>query len=177
MLEPFKQRTVIVGNSGSGKSTLAERLAALADVPAFDLDLLRWEGEGYCVKRDEAVARQMAMEVAARPGWIIEGVFGWLAEVALSQATALIWLDLPWSACRDGLLARGKRRGGSDADFAELLTWAEAYWDRETSSSFAGHSRLFERFPLAKQRLRDREEVRRLLVNLGAENPQAEAQT
>jgi len=175
MLEPFKQRTVIIGNSGSGKSTLAEALAVLANVPAIDLDLLHWTGDGYGVKREEAVARQMAMEVAAGPGWIIEGVYGWLAEVTIPRATALIWLDLPWSVCRDGLLARGVRRGGTDADFAELLTWAQAYYDRQTSSAFSGHSRLFEEFPRTKLRLRTREEVQHLLVDLRAENLQPEA--
>ena len=165
---------MIVGSGGSGKSTLAESLAGLTNVPAVDLDLLHWAGDGYGVKREEAVARQMAMEVAANPGWVIEGVFGWLAEVAIPRATALIWLDLPWSICRDGLLARGARRGGTDADFAELLKWAEAYQDRQTSSSFAGHSRLFEKFPGAKLRLRGRQEVHQLLGELRARKVQTE---
>jgi hypothetical protein len=42
------------------------------------------------------------------------------------------------------LLARGQRRGGTAADFADLLKWAEVYWDRETPTSFKGHQRLFE---------------------------------
>ena len=169
MLEAFRTRTVVIGNSGSGKSTLAEGLAALANVPATDLDLLHWEGDGYGVKRDEAVARQMAFEVAARPGWVIEGVYGRLAEVAIPRATALIWLDVPWSTCREGLLGRGMRRGGTEVEFAKLMAWAEAYWERKTPSSFAGHSRLFEDFPRAKFRLQNREGVRRLLADLRAE--------
>jgi adenylate kinase family enzyme len=168
MLAPIKQRTVIIGNSGSGKSTLAEALAVQANVPAIDLDLLHWADDGYGAKRDEGVARQMVIEVAAKPRWIVEGVFGWLAEVAMPRATALIWLDLPWSVCREGLLARGVRRGGTNADFTELLTWAEAYWHRSTSSSFAGHSRLFENFQGAKHQLRQREEIDQLLVDLRA---------
>ena len=169
MPEAFKTRTLIIGNSGSGKSTLAEKLAGLAKVPAIDLDLLRWEGEGYGVKRDRTVARQMAFEAAARPGWVIEGVYGWLAEVAIPRATALIWLDVPWILCRESLLGRGMRRGGTEVEFATLMAWAEAYWERTTSSSFAGHSRLFGDFPRTKLRLRNREGVRRLLADLRAE--------
>jgi adenylate kinase family enzyme len=165
MPEAFKTRTVIIGNSGSGKSTLAEKLAALAQVPAIDLDLLRWDGDGYGMKRDKAVVRQMALEVAARPGWVMEGVYGWLAEVALPRATALVWLDVPWSLCRGSLLQRGMRRGGTEAEFATLMAWAEAYWERQTSSSFAGHARLFADFPRAKLRLRNREEVHRFLAD------------
>jgi adenylate kinase family enzyme len=86
----FTSRTIVIGNSGSGKSTLAASLAALANVPAIDLDLLDWEGHGYGSKREEAVAREMVREAAVAPGWVIEGVYGWLAEVALPRATALI---------------------------------------------------------------------------------------
>ncbi len=160
MLESF-QRTVIIGNCGSGKSVFAEHLAALTHIPAIDIDSLHWERGGH--KRDEESAKRLVREAAATPRWIIEGVFGWLAEIALPRATAIIWLDLPWSVCREGLLARGQR-GGSEADFAELLAWSEAYWDRKTSSSFEGHSRLFESFPGIKLRLRDRGEVGRLLT-------------
>jgi adenylate kinase family enzyme len=168
MLEPFKLRCVIIGNSGSGKSTLAGGLAALANVTAIDLDLLHWKNNGCGVRRAEADARQMVHKAAAKPGWVIEGVYGWLAEVALPRATALIWLDVPWSLCREGLLARGQRRGGTEADFAQLMTWAEAYWERQTPSSFCGHLRLFESFSGAKRRFNDRQEIQQFLAELRA---------
>ena len=176
MLEAFKQRVVIIGNSGSGKSTLADSLANLAGVPAVDLDQLHWAGNGYGVKRDEADARDMVIEVAAKRGWVIEGVFGWLAEIAIPRATALIWLDLPWQICRQGLLARGIRRGGTDADLADLMKWAEEYWQRQTPSSSAGHLRLFETFPRARLRLRTRRQVSQLLADLRAGEMRARQQ-
>lgn len=169
ILSPFTQRTVVIGNSGSGKSTLAAGLAARANLTAIDLDPLHWEGNGYGVKREEAVARVMVRDAAAAPRWVIEGVYGWLAQEAMPRATALIWLDLPWSVCRDSLLARGQRRGGTEADFAALMTWAEAYWQRQTPSSFAGHLRLFESFPGAKRRLRDRSEIGPFLEEIRAD--------
>jgi hypothetical protein len=140
-------------------------LAALSHIPAIDLDSLHWERDGH--KRNEETAKRLVGEAAAAPSWIIEGVFGWLAEIAIPRATALVWLDLPWSVCREGLLARGQR-GGSEANFADLIAWSAAYWDRKTSSSFEGHSRLFESFPGIKLRLRDRGEVRQLLALLVA---------
>lgn len=99
-------RVVIVGASGSGKSTLAGVLGARMAIEVIDLDRIHWLGK-VGVKRDEGDARQMVSAHAARPSWIIEGVFGWLADVALPRATSLVWLDLPWSACREGLAARG----------------------------------------------------------------------
>ena len=168
MLEPLAERTVIIGNSGSGKSTLAEAIASLVHIPVIDLDLLHWEEDGYGAKRNEDVARKMALEVSNQPRWVIEGVFGWLAEVVLPKATALIWLDFPWSLCRAGLLARGLRRGASSRDAAELMKWAGAYWRRQTPSSFAGHFQMFNDFSGTKLRLENREQVAKLLNNLSA---------
>jgi adenylate kinase family enzyme len=163
MLE-LLSRTLIIGNSGSGKSTLAQQLATLVHAPAIDLDLLHWEAGGYGVKRDENAARQLVLTAADEARWIIEGVFGWLAEVAVPRATTLIWLDVPWSICHAGLLARGPRRGSTAQDYTELLKWAEAYWDRKTPSSFAGHLTIFESFPGPKYRLESREKMSELLA-------------
>jgi adenylate kinase family enzyme len=72
MFESLSQRTVIIGNSGAGKSALAESLAPSIHVPVIDLDLLNWEGNGYCRKRDEDAARRMTLEVSTQLLWIIE---------------------------------------------------------------------------------------------------------
>ena len=168
MLEALKLRTLLIGNSGSGKSSLAEGIAALIHAQVFDLDLIHWKGNGYGEKQDEEVARQKVADLAATDRWVIEGVYGWLAEVAAPRATALIWLDIPWDVCREGLLARGQRRGGSEATFAELLKWAEAYRDRQTATSFKGHQRLFEAFSAAKLRIRGRKDADCLLADLTA---------
>jgi adenylate kinase family enzyme len=168
MTEPLTERMVVIGNSGSGKSTLAEAVAGLAHIPAIDLDLLHWEEGSYGLKRNEDIARKLVLDISDQPRWIIEGVFAWLAEVALSRATALIWLDFPWGACRAGLLARGLRWGATRHDTAELMKWAEAYWTRQTSSSFAGHSKMFNDFSGTKLRLESREQVDRILENLRA---------
>jgi adenylate kinase family enzyme len=165
-LDDLKQRTVIVGNSGAGKSTLAEKLAHIVNVPAIDLDQLHWEEGGYRRKRNEQLAKCLVRDVATKPHWIIEGVFGWMAEVALPRATALIWLDIPWNVCRESLVQRGLLPGATDRDHADLLAWAEAYWDRQTSSSFTGHARLFADFSGPKLKLSDRGEVHKFISEL-----------
>jgi adenylate kinase family enzyme len=161
------QRILIIGNSGSGKSTLAERLGVRLALPVIDLDLLHWEDEGRGPKRDEAAAMALAQEAAAAPRWIMEGVYGWLAAVIVTRATALLWLDLPWDTCRAGLVARGPRRGATPQDQAELLAWAEAYWTRTTPSSFAGHARLFASSSSAKHRLTNRDAIDALVAGFG----------
>jgi hypothetical protein len=66
------------------------------------------------------------------------------------------------------LLARGRRRGGTEAENSEMLKWAEAYWDRKTPTSFKGHRHLCEGFGAAKLRMRARKEADHLLADLTA---------
>lgn len=162
MREPLAHRTIIIGNGGSGKSTLAAHIADRLQIRLVGLDAIHWEDNGFPRKRDEEAARRMVQEVAAANRWVMEGVYGWLSEPALPRATALIWLDLPWSECRAGLLSR-KTSQPADHD---LLEWAEQYWQRQTSSSFTGHRKIYEGFAGAKLRLEGRLAVNELMAQL-----------
>ena len=90
-------------------------------------------------------------------------MYGWLEEVALARAHVLVWLDLPWGECRQGLLARGLRRGMTPGDQDTLVAGAEAYWTRTTPSSFVGHERLYRAFGASKVRPRTRGEITNLV--------------
>ena len=159
-------RVVIIGNSGSGKSTLAQELAHRIGAPTIDLDRIHWQDQ-VGNKREENLATDMVVEVAGKPRWVIEGVYGWLAAAALPFATSLIWLDLPWTVCSEGLSRRGPWKGASADEHEAFLHWAEAYWQRQTPSSFAGHLTLFESFAEAKLRLRSRADISALLADAG----------
>jgi adenylate kinase family enzyme len=74
MLEALKLRTLVIGNSGSGKSQLAEGLGALSRAPIF-----RPRFDPLERKRVWNQARQ-GCGPAATERWVIEGVYGWLAE-------------------------------------------------------------------------------------------------
>ena len=160
------ERIVIIGNSGSGKSTLAQELAHRIGAPMIDLDRIHWQDQ-VGVKREENLATEMVVEVAGKPRWVIEGVYGWLAAAALPFATSLIWLDLPWAVCSEGLSRRGPWKGASADEHETLLKWAKAYWERQTPSSFAGHLTLFESFPKVKLRLQSRADISALLAAAG----------
>jgi adenylate kinase family enzyme len=159
-------RILILGNSGSGKSWLSVRLAEAFGTEAIDLDGIHWEAGGYNVARDKHIDIKAVCQTAARPAWIIEGVYGWLAREVISQANALIWLDMPVDECIANLRQRGVRRGGDEASFAELLAWAADYPQRQTSSSFAGHEGIFASFPRRKLRLSSRRDVDQLLAEV-----------
>jgi adenylate kinase family enzyme len=160
------RRTVIVGNGGSGKSRLAQAIAAALASAAVDLDDIHWQEGGYGTRRDEAAARGLVAAAAAKPAWVIEGVYGWLARVALPAATALIWLDIPWNECRAGLTERGLRRGMTSSDHAALVAWAAEYWTRDNANSYDGHLRLYEGYAGAKLRLTSRSQVEQFIAGL-----------
>ncbi|MBV8438394.1 MAG: hypothetical protein JOY95_12870 [Silvibacterium sp.] len=61
----------------------------MTHVPVIDLDLLHWEDNRYHISREEESAKRLVRDAAAGPRWIIEGVYGWLAGVALPKASAL----------------------------------------------------------------------------------------
>ncbi len=164
--EPFPTRTLILGNSGSGKSWLATRMAQVLGARAIDLDVIHWEPGGYGVPRDKHAAIGMVRQDASGPTWVIEGVYGWLAQEVLSRTMVLIWLDIPLAQCLANLQQRGQRHGGDTASFNALLAWAADYEERQTSSSFAGHARIFTAFPGTKLRFLSREDVTRFVEKL-----------
>lgn len=159
-------RTLIIGNAGSGKTWLAGHLSALSGIPTIHLDDLRWTPGQYGKARDNQVVMDEVARAAAAEAWLMEGVFGWLAKVALPRATQLVWLDLPEDECLANVRARGIQGGGSEADFAALLTWIGEYRLRNNSSCFAAHLQLFEAFEGAKTRLMGRAEMAGFLAGV-----------
>jgi adenylate kinase family enzyme len=123
MFEALHCRTLIIGNSGAGKTTLGRQIAAVTGGRHIALDDIYWEGAAGLKKRVEPAAKQLTSAAAAEPCWVIEGVFGWLVDVAVPRATALLWLDLPWAACKAGLEARGPSYSPSPAEYDALVQW------------------------------------------------------
>ncbi|MBE7183868.1 MAG: hypothetical protein INR68_05640 [Methylobacterium mesophilicum] len=54
----------------------------------MDLDAVRWIGPGYPCKREAAEAVAVVERSAQGNTWIIEGVHGWLADVAFRAPPA-----------------------------------------------------------------------------------------
>ncbi|MCR4457629.1 hypothetical protein [Pseudescherichia sp. L3] len=107
---------------------------------------------------------QDALAIARESRWIIEGVYGWIAESVVAYATHIIWLTPAPTECVDNIKARGIRNSGSATDFAALLDWAAAYETRTGSSSYQGHLAVFAKASPAKQiSLSSRDEMSQFL--------------
>ncbi len=165
------RKILIIGNSGSGKSWLGKRLATVCNVPYVALDRLFWEPGGYNVKRCKTLVAQDLTQLQGTDTWLIEGVFGQMAEDMLPYADTLFFLDLPWEECRSNLLARGSESArqrdpaGAEQSFQELLAWAAAYDTRKNKNSGAFHRTLFEQFTGRKQRATSRQEMSHIIEN------------
>jgi adenylate kinase family enzyme len=164
-------KEIIIGNAGSGKTWLARRLADGIDTPTVHLDELFWEPGGFDVKRDQEEVDRLIEESKRTASWVVEGVFGELAERYFAEAELLIWLDIDWETCKTRLLARGsesKRHLGreqSEEGLKRLVDWASHYYDRGDLRSFLGHRALMEKFPGKTLRLTSEEEVNRVALN------------
>ena len=156
-------RIVIIGNSGSGKTTLAKELGASRNLPVIHLDRLFWMPGSFEVKRPPGVVHAEIDQERQAPAWIVEGVFGELAQRFLERADHLVWLDLPWAACRANLDSRGPAQANDVAGFDRLMAWAGDYWTRTDLRSHAGHEKIFHDFPGAKDRITERGQLLKLV--------------
>jgi adenylate kinase family enzyme len=159
------QRIVILGNSGSGKSYLARKLGQRLSITPTHLDELFWEPGGFNQKRPQEVVFQDIEDIGKRHQWIVEGVFGELAQRFLDSAECLIWLDMDWEYCQANLLHRGSEsskqldKAQADENFGKLLAWASQHWTRHDLRSFDGHKGLFDSFRQHKRILRSRSDM------------------
>jgi adenylate kinase family enzyme len=156
------QRTVIVGNSGSGKSFLAKQLAEILKFQVIHFDEYFWEPGGFNKKRPIEIVRQEISAFSKHDNWIMEGVFGDLAAIALENSTAFIFLDKSWEECESALLSRGFNNSGTEdslnaeKNFNELIAWASLYWNRNNSCSQKRHLQIFSDFQGSKFTFKNR---------------------
>jgi adenylate kinase family enzyme len=158
-------RTVIIGNSGSGKSHLAKSLSSLHSLPVIHLDQIFWMPGGFNEKKSKDEMFRKMEQMRQENSWIVEGVFGELAELFLTRAQTLIYLDMDWATCQSALKLRGSESSRqidsfkAEENFGKLLLWAEQYWTRTNLCSHAGHLRLFSNFTGHKLKFTSRVEV------------------
>jgi len=164
-------KIIIIGNSGSGKTWLASRLAAAISAPVVHLDNLFWKPGGFDKNRSREEVDFLIRQSKGGPSWVVEGVFGELAELYFDVADLLIWLDIDWLICKTRLEGRGSEskmhldREQSKEGLRKLVEWASHYCDREGSCSYDGHKALMKRYSGKKLHLRSPSDVQKFIEN------------
>jgi len=146
-------RVLVFGNSGSGKSTLAARLADAGGLAHLDLDILAWLPEhpprraplGDSAQHIEAFIHRHA-------GWVIEGCYTDLLEVAAPFATEAVFLNLDVEQCVANARNRPwephkyESKAAQDANLDMLIAWIRDYAERDDVFSYRTHRDFYERF-------------------------------
>ena len=146
-------RIVVFGNSASGKSTLAKSLSATEGLQHFDLDLIAWLPTDPPERSPiQESAEQIAHFVASHDGWVIEGCYADLIELATPHATEMIFLNLTVDDCVVNARSRPwephkySSKEAQDGNLNMLVDWIRSYSDRDDSCSLQSHQALYEGF-------------------------------
>lgn len=155
---------MIFGNSGSGKSTLASKLCEAEGLASLDLDSIAWKLVSPPERKPIAESRQeIDAFVSTNKGWVIEGCYSDLLEIAIPFSSEIIFLNLPIDTC----IANARRRPwephkyesreAQDANLELLTGWIAQYEERDDTFSRSSHEALFNGFKGKKTMYTDNE--------------------
>jgi len=154
------KRVLIFGNSGAGKSTLATRLCQQHGLTHLDLDTIAWRPVTPPERSPLAESHKHINEFALNnEGWVIEGCYTDLLEIAAPLATEIIFMDVPVAQC----IANAKSRPWEphkyaskeeqDKNLAMLINWIQEYHTRTDTLSHMAHDAFFNNYDGKKTRL------------------------
>lgn len=159
------KKILIFGNSGSGKSTLAKKLCEAYQLNHLDLDSLAWmlnislnnpPNSPPIRKPLEESKKTIQAFIKAKAGWVIEGCYADLLEMAVPNANEMIFMNLAIEKC----IANAKNRPWEphkyeskqvqDANLDMLINWISDYSSRTDTFSEVEHNKLYQRFARKK---------------------------
>ncbi len=151
------KRILVFGNSGSGKSTLAKELCAQGKLAHLDLDELAWKPTTPPERTPlEESGTAIQAFVASNTGWVIEGCYTDLMEIAAPYADEIIYLNLPVEQCIENAKRRPwephkyESKEAQDNNLPMLLSWIEDYEQRQDTCSKSAHMAFYSGFTGAK---------------------------
>lgn len=140
-----------MGNAGAGKTTMARGLLRRKRVPRLSLDEIAWSVGTRRKPLGESV-RELEAFMDRHDGWIVEGCYGDLLEVAVARCTELRFLNPGVEACVANCLERpwepekfASREEQADM-LRALLDWVRQYEVRDDEYGLARHRRIFDAF-------------------------------
>jgi len=147
-------KILIFGNSGSGKSTLARELCSSKGKAHLDLDTLAWQPVSPPVRLPVAAsAKIIECFINRNPGgWVIEGCYTDLLEIASTRATEIIFMNVAVETCVANARNRPwephkyESRQAQDANLDMLIDWIGKYETRDDTFSLSAHENFYQTF-------------------------------
>jgi adenylate kinase family enzyme len=148
------RRVAVVGTSCSGKTTFAAALAAGLQALHIELDALHWRADWVPAPREDF--RKAVASATSAERWVSDGNYSVVRDLVWGRATALIWLDYPFTTVLRRALYRTARRAllreelysGNRETFSRallsrdsILWWVVTTWGRRRRD----YPELFER--------------------------------
>lgn len=103
-------RIAIIGSAGSGKSTLSQKLGEILSLPVVHLDRFYWKPNWTPTVNDEW--DEFVKDAVSEDQWIIDGNYTRTLGIRLSEADAVIFLDMPRLLCIYRIIKRRIRYHG-----------------------------------------------------------------
>lgn len=157
---------MIFGNSGSGKTTLAKKLSNLHKLGHLDLDPLAWQPTNPPERKPLAESEEEIRKfMGSRDGWVIEGCYTDLLELAAAESSEIIFLDIPTAHCIANARNRAwephkyESKAAQDKNLDMLIGWISQYSERNGTFSRAAHLVFYENYPGKKRVFSSNEEA------------------
>lgn len=158
------RKILIFGNSGSGKSTLARRICSAEDLSHLELDILAWKPTAQPERSplDESEL-EITKFIDRNPGWVIEGCYSDLIEIALPFSNEIIFMNLPLETCIENARNRPwephkyESKQAQDSNLKMLIEWLSEYSQRDDTFSELAHTRIYEQYSGKKSMVTDNE--------------------
>lgn len=156
------RKILLFGNSGSGKSTLAKELCQAHGIAHLDLDTLAWQATTPPTRKTLAESAQAIQTfIDDSDGWVIEGCYTDLLELAVYAANEIIYMNLPVADC----IANAKSRPwephkypskeAQDANLELLLNWIDQYSVRKDTFSQSAHQAFYDSYDGMKRQYKN----------------------
>ena len=128
-------------------------MSTLHALAHLDLDTLAWKPTSPPERMPlDQSAKKIDEFIKANQAWVIEGCYTDLLEMAVPEASEIIFMNLPVESC----IANARNRPwephkydskeAQDANLDMLIDWIAQYTEREDTFSHASHMAFYENY-------------------------------